>query len=339
MAHHARMHVTILHNHDHAIREDDPGREAREDVLRVAAALADALTQGDVVAEPLAVTGLDFAFVAELERRRPALVVNLCESVNADSRGEPMIPCLLEVMGLAYTGSGSLALGLALHKDRAKELLRARGIATPGFVVVARMEELAGVALPFPVIVKPVREDASVGIDFDSVVHDRDGLARAVGAVLHGFAQPALVERYIAGREIYVPLLGNRPLGHLPLTEIAFGAAFVGKPHILSYRAKWEPQSSEYLDSQPVACVLAAEHERGVVATACAAFAALQCRDYGRVDMRVAEDGTAYVIEVNPNCDLSPDAGFARAARAAGMDYRALAARIVEVALERAHEH
>lgn len=332
------MHITILHNCDHAVREDDPGREAREDVVRVAAALADALTRGDVVAEPLAVTGLDFSFVGALERRRPALVVNLCESVNADSRGELMIPCLLDVMGLAYTGSGAVALGLALHKDRAKELLRARGIATPEFVVVERLAEVVGVQLPFPLIVKPVREDASVGIDFDSVVHDREGLARAVGAVLDGFGQPALVERYIAGREIYVPLLGNRPMRHLPPTEILFGEAFVGKPHILSYRAKWAPDCAEYRDSRVVPCGLAGAELRRIVETACAAFAALQCRDYGRVDMRVGEDGTAYVIEVNPNCDIGPDAGYANAARAAGLDYRALAARLVEIALERAHE-
>lgn len=332
------MHITILHNHDHGVREDDPGREAREDVVRVAAALAEALSHDGVVAEPLAVVGLQFDFVAALQRRRPALVVNLCESVNADSRGEMLIPCLLDLLGLAYTGSGAVALGLALHKDRAKELLRARGIATPEFVVVEAIEGLAGVDLPFPLIVKPVREDASVGISFDSVVHDRAGLARAVRAVLATFKQPALVERYIAGRELYVPLLGNRPRGNLPLTEIAFGAAFVGKPHVVSYRAKWEPESAEYKDSPVVACELDAATRGRVVELACAAFAALQCRDYGRVDMRLSAAGEPYVIEVNPNCDLSPDAGFANAARAAGMDYRALASRLVEIALERAHE-
>jgi len=332
------MHITILHNEDHAILEDDPGREAREDVIQVAAALAEALGRDGVVAEPLAVVGTSFGFVAELERRRPALVVNLCESVNADSRGEMMIPCLLDVLGLPFTGSGSVALGLALHKDKAKEILRARGIGTPDFVIVARAEEVAGVRLPFPVIVKPVREDASVGISLDSVVYDAAGLERAVLAVLRTFAQPALVERYIAGREIYVPLLGNRPREALPLTEIVFGAAFVGKPHVVSYRAKWEPDSPEYQDSRVAQCGLEPEAQARVVATAQAAFAALECRDYGRVDMRLSPEGEAYVIEVNPNCDLSPSAGFANAARAAGLDYRALAARLVEIALERAHE-
>ena len=89
------MHITILHNRDHDLLEEDPGREAREDVIQVASALADALTHGGTVAEPLAVTGAKLDFLTELERRRPSLVVNLCESLNADARGEMAIPCLL----------------------------------------------------------------------------------------------------------------------------------------------------------------------------------------------------------------------------------------------------
>ena len=96
------------------------------------------------------------------------------------------------------------------------------------------------VDLPFPLIVKPAREDASVGVDFDSVVHDRAGLVRACEAVLRTFQQPALVEQFIPGREIYVPLLGNAPRHALPLTEIHFGQAFENRPNIVSYKAKWE---------------------------------------------------------------------------------------------------
>lgn len=331
------MHITILHNRDHDLLEEDPGREAREDVIRVAAALADALTHGGTVAEPLAVTGAQLDFVAELQRRKPALVVNLCESLNADARGEMAIPCLLELLGIPFTGSGALSLGLALHKNKAKEILRARGVSTPEFAVIERVEDLARVELPFPLIVKPAREDASIGIDFDSVVHDRASLARAVLNVMQTFAQPALVERFIAGREIYVPLLGNKPRAHLPLTEISFGGAFDGKPNIVSYKAKWEPDSPECQDSKPLRCEIDPVTEARLVKTACAAFDALECRDYGRVDLRLSAEGEPFVIDINPNCDLHPEAGFAKAARAAGMDYRALAHRLVEIAQERTH--
>jgi len=331
------MHITILHNRDHDLLEEDPGREAREDVIKVASALADALNHEGNVAEPVAVTGNKLDFLSVLERRRPDLVVNLCESLNADARGEMAIPCLLDLMGIPFTGSGALSLGLALHKNKAKELLRARGVSSPEFAVVERVEDLARVEVPFPAIVKPAREDASIGIDFDSVVHDRTQLARAVLHVMQTFAQPALVERYIAGREIYVPLLGNRPRGHLPLTEITFGAAFIGKPHIVSYKAKWEPDSPECKDSRSSRCEIDPVTEARLVKTATAAFDALDCRDYGRVDLRLSDEGEPFVIDINPNCDLHPDAGFAKAARAAGMDYRALATRLVEIALERTH--
>ncbi len=331
------MHIAILHNRDHEHLEEDPGREAREDVTRVAAALADALTQGQTTAEPLAIEGASLGFVEDLERSRPDLVVNLCESLAADSRGEMAVPCLLDLLGLPYTGSSALALGLALHKNKAKELLRARGVPTPDFAVVERLEDLASVQLPFPLIVKPAREDASVGVDFDSVVHDPQALGRAVASVLGTFQQPALVERFIPGREIYVPLLGNAPRKALPLSEIRFGKLFEDHPNIVSYRAKWEASSRECIETPSVACSLEPEVEGKLLAAALAAFEALDCRDYGRVDLRLSPDGSPYVIDINPNCDLHPDAGFAKAAVAAGIDYRSLACRLVEIALERSH--
>ncbi len=332
------MHIVILHNRDHDLLEEDPGREAREDVVRVASALSEALSRGETHAEPLAVEGDGLDFVELLRRMQPDLVINLCESLAADSRGEMVVPSLLDLLGLPYTGSSALSLGLALHKPKAKELLRARGVSTPGFAVVERLEDVASVALPYPLIVKPAREDASMGVDFDSVVEDEAGLARAVEAVLRTFHQPALVEQFIRGREIYVPLLGNAPRHALPLTEILFGQAFENRPNIVSYRAKWEEDSPECQDSPAVPCHLDdTELEARLVRTALEAFTALDCQDYGRVDLRVSPEGVPYVIDINPNCDLHPNAGFAKAAAAAGMDYPALAARLVEIALERTH--
>jgi D-alanine-D-alanine ligase len=194
------------------------------------------------------------------------------------------------------------------------------------------------VDLPYPLIVKPSREDASMGVDFDSVVHDRAGLARACEAVLRTFQQPALVEQFIPGREIYVPLLGNAPRQALPLTEIRFGQAFENRPNIVSYKAKWETDSPECRDSTSTLCRLEdSALEARLVQTAMDAFSALDCMDYGRVDLRVSPEGVPYVIDINPNCDLHPGAGFAKAATAAGMDYSTLAARLVEIALERTY--
>jgi D-alanine-D-alanine ligase len=303
----------------------------------VASALSHALTRDEISAEPIAIESGTLSFADTLCRRQPILVINLCESLAADSRGEMAIPCLLELLGLPYTGSSALALGLALHKNKAKELLRARSVPTPEFRVVHRVEDAPMVDLPFPLIVKPVREDASVGVDFDSVVTDRAALGRAVAQVLLRFQQPALVETYIAGREIYVPILGNAPRQALPLTEIRFGKTFEDRPKIVSYRAKWDLSSPECVDSPAALCSLDDEVEPRLVETAFAAFDALECRDYGRVDIRLSADGQPYVIDINPNCDLHPDAGFAKSAAAAGIDYPALALRLVDIALERSY--
>lgn len=336
------MHIAILHNRDHTLLQEDPGREAREEVLEVAQVLARTLATPlgllkDWTVELVPVDQDLSAINEAFARRRPDAVVNLCESLAADARGEMVVPAVLELMGLPYTGSGALALGLALHKDKAKELLRARGVPTPEHRVVSRVEDLVLVDLPFPLIVKPVREDASVGIELDSVVHDRPALGRAVTRVLRTFRQPALVERFIAGREVYVPLLGNAPRRHLPLTEIHFGPAFEGLPHVLSYRAKWEAGSALCLDSASRLAELPPALEQRCVEVALAAFEALDCRDYGRVDLRVDERGECYVIDINPNCDLHPQAGFATAAAAAGLAYGDLALHLVELALERRH--
>src|SRR6185295_10621648 len=285
------MHIALLHNLDHDLLEDDPGREARKDVAKVAQALASALDGSGARAQLVPVTGAA-DLLSSLEGLRPDLVINLCESLAADSRGEMAIPLLLDLLHIPYTGSAALSLGLALHKHKAKEVLFARGVPTPAFALVERMDDLAGLDLPFPLIVKPDREDASAGVDFDSVVHTRAQLERACRAVLTRFHQPALVEQYVDGPEVNVPLLGNRGGGraHLPLTEIRFGAAFAARPRILSYRAKWEADSAECKDSPSVPCTLGAREQERLRAVATAAFDALECRDYGRVDLRLGAD-------------------------------------------------
>lgn len=333
------MHITLLHNADADALEEDPGREARADVERVSVELARVLGTGGYEVSVLPVGESPADIVGPLSARTTDLVLNLCESIGGDARGEMAVPCLLDLLRLPYSGSGPLALGLALHKDKAKELLLARGVPTPPFRVVERLAQLDGLELLFPLIVKPSREDASVGVDFDSVVEDERGLRDAVRRVLRTFKQPALVERFVPGREVYVSLLGNAPRAALPLSEIRFGDAFAGRPHIVSYRAKWETSSAECIDSPSVPCTLPRELEARMVDTALAAFEALGCRDYGRVDLRLSDDGQPWVIDINPNCDLHPEAGFARSAAAAGLEYSALALRLVDVALERTHGH
>jgi len=331
--------VVVIYNRDFEGAEADPENKAREDIKDIAEHVVAILDEKGYAASGLGITDDVPAAVSALRELRPHVVFNLCESIGGDNRFEPLLPLLLEREGIAYTGSPPLALALALHKNKAKEILRARGIPTPEAAVLTAVPAPGDSMPPFPVIVKPSREDASVGICSASVVSTPEALASRVGYVLSHYRQPVLVERFIEGREIYVSMLG-RPTGEpdvFPFYEIDFSAMPADRPRIVSFEGKWVETSPEYHGTLPVRCEgLTPELRARIAATALATFAALELRDYGRVDIRLAADGTPYVIDVNPNCDLSDIAGgFSKAAKAAGLGYDAVISRIVELALMR----
>jgi D-alanine-D-alanine ligase len=329
----------VAYNRDFEGSEADPENKAREEVRGTADDVVAALAQSGIAAEVVGVGDDLLSAMARVKEFAPDVVFNLCESLGGDNCFEPLLPLLLEYSGIAYTGSPPLALSLALHKHRAKEVLRAAGVPTPEGLAVASQAELATVRMPFPLIVKPAREDASVGISSDSVVHDRAALKQRVTYVTARYRQPAVVERYIDGREIYVAMLGRKDGGvdMLPLSEIDFSDMPAERPRIVSFDGKWCESSAEFRGTKPVPCVgLTPDVQARIAEVARAAFAAMELRDYGRLDMRLATDGTPYVIDVNPNCDLSAaSGGFARAGRTAGIEYDELIRRIVDLALQR----
>jgi D-alanine-D-alanine ligase len=330
--------IVVVYNRDFEGAEADPENKAREDIKDIAENVIGILGANGFTASGLGVTGDVLAAVATLRELRPDVVFNLCESIGGDNRFEPLLPLLLDREGIAYTGSGPLALSLALHKHKAKEILRARGVSTPEAVFLTQAD-ISAVTMPFPLIVKPSREDASVGITRDSVVYDRASLEQRVTTVISRYRQPALVERYIDGREIYVSLFG-RPGDTpqvFPFYEIDFSEMPAGRPHIVSFEGKWIEGSDEYRGTKPVRCQgLTPAIEARITAIARTAFDAMELRDYGRFDIRLAADGTPYVIDVNPNCDLSDIAGgFSKAAKAGGLSYDQVILRLVEMALLR----
>ncbi|HXU63024.1 MAG TPA: D-alanine--D-alanine ligase [Polyangia bacterium] len=328
--------VLVVHNRDYEGADADPENRARADVLSTAEGVRAALERLGHPVDLLGVGGDLDGVLREIATFEPAVVFNLCESIDGISSLEPLMPLLLERAGLSYTGSPPLTLGLAVHKHKAKDVLRGAGVPTPEAVLMTT-SDVSRIDLPFPLIVKPGREDASVGITLESVVHDRAALERQVTFILARYRQPALVERYVEGREIYVSML-ERPEGGvevLPLYEIDFAEMPAGAPRIVSFDGKWVESSPEFNGTKPVACALAPDLMARLTTVAETAFAAMELRDYARLDIRLDAAGTPYVIDVNPNCDLSDGAGFARAARAAGLGYDAVIGRIVELALQR----
>jgi D-alanine-D-alanine ligase len=332
--------VVVIHNTDFDAELLASGAEASS-VQVAAAAVRDGLLAAGIEAELLGIGGPDlFEKVQWLVARKPDVVFNLCESLSGDARNEVAVPAVLDLHGLVYTGTDSLGLGLALHKHRTKDVLRGRGVATPPHRLLARPADLdaPGLAdLDYPWFLKLANEDASVGITADNVLRDHAGLLRRAKALFEEFRSPLLAERFVDGREINVTILGSGAATELlPLHEIDFAAMPADRPNIVSYAAKWDERHVDYVGTKPVPMKqTSAELTEAIRATARAAWDAVGLRDYGRVDLRVDRSGTPWVIDVNPNCDVSPDAGAARAARAAGLDYPAFVARIVQHAWRR----
>ena len=335
----SRPRIVVIYNRDFEGAEADPENKAREDVKDVAEHIQRILSGAGFEADGLGVTGDVAAAMAALGERKPDAVFNLCESIHGDNRFEALMPLLMDLANIAYTGSCSFGLSLALRKEKVKEVLRGNNIPVPRGGLVASVEQCATLQLSFPAIVKPAREDASVGICSASVVRDSEGLEKRVVCVLENYRQPVLVEEFIEGREIYVSVL-ERPDQEpqvFPFFEIDFSDMPADRPKIVSFEGKWVEESVEYKGTRPIRCEKMPPDLRALIGkTAVQAFRAIGLRDYARMDFRLSADGIPYVIDVNPNCDLSDLAGgYSKAAKAAGLSYKELILHIAGLALAR----
>lgn len=258
--------------------------------------------------------------------RKADLVFNLCEGIGGISHLEYTVASAIELCGIPYTGAKAWTMTVCHRKPLLNALLHAEGIPVPVWRAVEgrRGKEID---VPLPAMVKPAAEDASVGIEQESVVTSPEALRERVRYLATQFSE-IIVQRYIHGREIAVAFVGDRTL---PLSEIDFGAMPEGAWPILSFQAKWTPGSPEDLGSRPICPAnLNADLAERVRLVAVAAWRAVRGSGYGRVDLRVDADGRPWVIEVNPNPDISTDAGLARMAAASGWSYRDLVLQILD---------
>ncbi|MEJ7599191.1 MAG: ATP-grasp domain-containing protein [Kofleriaceae bacterium] len=331
--------ISVLYNTDYDAELTGPGIDVSS-VEVSARAISDGLRDSGYDIKLIGIQGTDvFEVLAGLRETKPELVFNLCESMAGDPRNEPTFVGLLDLFRIPYTGADLLSLASCLFKQRTKEILAARGIPSPPYRVLVDAAALADPtleALDYPWFLKLEHEDASVGITEANLVTDVAALrARALEMMIE-FEQPILAERYIDGREINVTLIGNgADLEMLPIHEIDFAAMPRDRPRIVSYAAKWEENHVDYEGTRPVPLRDATPAlVASVESTARAAWTALGLRDYGRVDLRVDANGP-WVIDINPNCDISPDAGVARSAKVAGLSYAQLIDKIAQAAWRR----
>jgi D-alanine-D-alanine ligase len=284
----------------------------------------------------LAVDNFSRELVQTIAKISPKFVFNLCEEINGRCELEMCVAGLLDLMGIPYTGSGPLALGLALNKFHVKQILRAAGVPVARGYLHFPGKKAYSRALRFPVIVKPARQDASLGINSQSVCADAEQLERQIAYIHDIYRQEALVEEYLDGREFNVSIIGDREPEVLAISEIDFGGLPEGEPKIVSYRAKWDEESLMYNCTVPICPAEIPRRMRDRIKDiALRSYQCIDCRDYARVDMRTDARGNIYVLEVNPNPDISPQAGFARAARAFGYSYPEMILRISQAAMER----
>ena len=262
---------------------------------------------------------------------RPHVVFNLLEEFARESAFVAYLLGHFEMRGVAYTGCNPIGLLYAADKARQQRVLRQHRIQTPGFFVVGRGKKvLRPKRMEFPLIVKGLTTHGSLGVSQASVVWDEAALGERVAFVHQTLATDAIVERYIDGRELYVGVLGNKRLDVLPIWELRMENLPKGAPFVATEKVKWDLAYQERVGLSTGAAegLDEAVIER-VRRMAKRAYRALEQSGYGRMDFRVTGDGRVYLMESNPNCDLTYGEDFAKSAEMVGVGYPALIERIV----------
>jgi D-alanine-D-alanine ligase len=326
--------VLVLYN-EPVLVADHPDAVSEHEILDTVKAVERALVDAGYEVRRLGVSRDPGSLAAGLRQHRPDVVFNLFEGLADHGDTEAHVAGLLEWFGVPFTGSPYQALCLARSKHLTKHLLQGAGLPTPGFFVVADLP-VPGCPLDWPVIVKPANQDASIGLDQGSVVSDQGRLNERVAYLLETYGPPVLVEQFIPGREFNVALIEAPDLRVLPASEILFTESTPDYWPIVTFDAKWKPGSRDYEATPP--CYPANVSPRlrqRLVALATRAFRLLGCRDYARVDFRVRPSGRPYILEVNPNPDLSPSAGLAGGLTSAGLTHARFTVDLVQRALAR----
>jgi len=302
----------------------------------------------------------------KLERYKIDIAFNTCEGHYGASR-ESQVPAILDALRVPYTGSGVMTLCLALDKPMCKRVLEFHGLPTPKFQTFVTGDERLDSKLKFPLFVKPSREGSGIGITARSVCRNARALREQVQWCIHAYRQPALVEEFIEGREFTLGMLGNLPSVISPRADgkpiepiVALKAAKpkthrTAGPETLRVFPPLEVDLSpcptdqaglytsliksqmydvpKYLCPAPVSKTMSAKMER----FAAGAFAALECCDFARVDLRIRPDtGEPTILEINPLAGLQERiSDIVMAGEADGVTFTALINGILDAALQR----
>lgn len=334
-AHPDRPKVMVLYN-EPVLPANHVEAASEHEVLTTTKIIGDMLVEAGYDVTRLGVGHDPEGLLTGIQGNRPDVVFNLFEGLATDGNTEATVAGLLEWLGVPFTGSPAAALALAHDKVSTKHLLQGAGLPTPGFFLVDALP-CPDCPLDWPVIVKPALQDASVGIEQASVVTNQEQLRRRVAHVLERFGPPVLVEQFIPGREFHVMIVEDQGAGlcMLPLAEIVFLEDDPGCWPIYSYDAKWKTDGREY-EMTPLRSPVTLEDEptERIATIGKQAYRLLGCRDYARIDVRMAPTGELFILEVNPNPFIN-SAGVINGLKAMGRSHAEFVIGLVEAALWR----
>ncbi len=276
----------------------------------------------------------------KLDSFQPDLIFNLADQFKNNRAFDQNIVSFLEMHGVPFTGCGSTGLTLCKHKGISKKILSYHRIRTPEFTVIPRGKRpVRPKRLRFPILVKPLKEEASLGISQASFIETDELFKERVQFIHEKYDNDAIAEEYIAGRELYVSVLGNHRLDVLPIRELVFKEVPPDEPKIATYRAKWDEEYRKKWGLQnQFAEALDPALAKDIAQTCKRIYRLLTIDGYARVDLRVTPANEIYFIEANPNPILAADEDFAQSALKAGLAYPQLIERIIRTGLKTVRE-
>ena len=258
------------------------------------------------------------------------MVFNISEGIRGRNR-ESQVPILLEMGGIPFVGADALTLGLTLDKIMAKKIFIAEGIPTPRYLEIRSVDEMINSDhLNFPLIVKPRFEGSSKGLSERSRVENLEELKRQAEFIIKTYREPALVEEFIRGEEFTVALVGNEPAEVFPPVQIKID----GELKLNDMFYTFSRISSEKLEYVCPA-LISPDLNKKISDIALKVYRAVECRDFGRVDFRVDNEGNPYVLEINPLPCLSTEDVFMTIAKAIGVTYEDMIGKILKAAFNR----
>jgi D-alanine-D-alanine ligase len=332
-----KLRVALIYN---AYTDSQPDEKADTGSLHYLRQMIRGIARGlrrlrhEVVVMPLA--GDLSVLQRQLNRLQPDVVFNQYDDVVHGALYEMRVAAFIRMLGYPMTGSPALGLGLSRYKYMSLSLLKGAGLPIPpSTALVERLSDVDEHKWTFPLIVHAAQEHAGIGLDRDSVVQTKKALKEKAREILRTYKQPALVQHFLKGREFNVGLVGGRKVQVLPLAEVDYSQLPRKIPPIMSYAAKWVETSVEYQRTD-VICPARVDVPMTALInkTAVKAFRAVGGWGYGRVDVRLDENGQPVILEVNCNPCLDSGMGLARSAEQAGIDYPHLLQAIVKAAFE-----